>query len=272
MRGHLIIRELHQMSDLLATVELQQAVWQMQAYECASPYTLNAVVHTGGSVLAAELDGRMVGFCFAFAAKRGDALWLWSHMTGVHPDFQSQGIGFRLKQAQREWALAQGYRVMAWTFDPMQGGNANFNFNRLGVRAHRYYVDHYGPMQDGINAGLASDRLEAVWPLDALPVIDMMQGSAADMAAVQPDDVKLVYVDDSGRLVRARLPADAQKRYCIEVPLHLAALKQTNIERAKTWQLYLRDAMTALLAAEYQVCHFVRQGQRGWYVLCRDEI
>ncbi len=262
MRGHLIIRELNQMSDLLATVELQQAVWQMQAYECASPYTLNAAIHTGGSVLAAELEGRMVGFCFAFAAKRGDALWLWSHMTGVHPDFQRQGIGFRLKQAQREWGLKQGYRVIAWTFDPMQSGNANFNFNRLGITAHRYYVDHYGAMRDSINAGLASDRLEAMWLLDAPPP----SGSSVDDCA----DVKLVYVDDSGSLRRVQLPAYTQKRYGIEVPLHLAALKQTNIKQASIWQLYLRDAMTALLAAGYHVCHFVRQSQRGWYVLCRD--
>lgn len=261
MRGDLIIRELHQMSDLLATVELQQAVWRMQAYECASPYTLNAAIHAGGSVIGAELEGRLVGFCFAFAAKRDDALWLWSHMAGVHPDFQGRGIGLRLKRAQREWGLKQGYRVMAWTFDPMQSGNANFNFNRLGVTASRYYVNYYGAMQDGINAGLASDRLEAVWHLDAPP--------AVDIAAMRPDDVKLVYVDDSGRLIRTQLPADAQKRCCIEVPPHLASLKQTDIELAKTWQLYLRDAMTALLASGYHVSDFIRQGQRGWYVLCR---
>ena len=261
MGGDLIIRELHQMSDLLATVELQQAVWRMQAYECASPYTLNAAIHAGGSVIGAELEGRLVGFCFAFAAKRGDALWLWSHMTGVHPDFQGRGIGLRLKQAQREWGLKQGYRVIAWTFDPMQSGNANFNFNRLGVRAHKYYADHYGSMQDSINAGLASDRLEAVWHLDAPPVINM--------TVMRPDDVKLVYVDDGGRLVRAQPPTDAQKRCWIEVPLRLAALKQTHIERAKIWQLYLREAMTDLLAKGYYVSHFVRQERRGWYVLRR---
>ena len=271
MPANFIIRELHEMADLLKTVELQQAIWGMQAYECASPYTLNAAVHTGGSVIAAELEGRMVGFCFAFAAKRADALWLWSHMAGVHPDFQGQGIGFKLKQAQREWALGQGYRVIAWTFDPMQGGNANFNFNRLGVKAHRYYVDHYGLMQDGINAGLASDRLEAVWHLDAPQVIDMAQGRIEAYVRVgQLEDVKLVYVDDSGRLRQRELPAYDQECYCIEVPLHLAALKQADIEQARVWQLYLRSAMTALLAAGYKVYHFVRERRRGWYVLCRD--
>ena len=279
MPDNLVIYELHQMSDLLATVELQQAIWRMQAYECASPYTLNAAIHAGGSVIGAALEGRLVGFCFAFVAKRGDELWLWSHMTGVHPDFQGQGIGFKLKQAQREWALAQGYRVIAWTFDPMQRGNANFNFNRLGVTAHRYYVNYYGAMQDGINAGLASDRLEAVWTLDAPPVVDLMQSSPTlalpqnevgkDISFVE-SAVKLVYADGGGELCRAQVAAYTEERYCIEVPAHLAALKQTKLEQAQTWQLYLRDAMTSLLEAGYHVGHFVRQGRRGGYVLRRD--
>jgi hypothetical protein len=51
----------------------------------------------------------------------------------------------------------------------MQRGNANFSFNRLGVIVRRYYVDFYGEMADELNAGLASDRVEAEWAIDSNP-------------------------------------------------------------------------------------------------------
>ena len=271
MSAKVSIRELSAMRDLDATVALQQAVWQMRGHECTSPHTMKAAIHTGGSVHAAEVGERMIGFCFGMAAKRHGQLWLWSHMTAVLPEFQGEGIGFALKQAQREWALANGYRVMAWTFDPMQSGNANFNFNRLGTTAHYYSVNHYGAMQDGINAGLASDRLEAKWQLDDARVMELAQGARSTASVCQSGDTKLVYVDDAGLLRRVQPAAFNQARYGIEMPPNIATLKQKDIELAKSWQIHLREAMTSLLAAGYYVCEFVRSQGSCWYVMCRDE-
>lgn len=282
----IVIRQLIEMDDLLATVDLQKAVWRMHDVEVSSPHTLRAIAHSGGAVFGAvarrhshvvarrhshDLEGeRLVGFCFGFGALRDGELWLWSHMAGVHPVYQGQGIGYQLKLAQREWALAQGYRWMAWTFDPMQAGNANFNFNRLGVTARGYSVDHYGVMQDGINAGLASDRLEAQWELEATHVLALAAGERGvdgqDLSRVR----KLVFVDDAGAVRRERLKSRSDEIYGIEIPANIAALKQHDIERAKRWQLYLREAMTDSLAAGYVVSGFVRSGDSGWYTLSRE--
>ena len=177
MSETITIRELRTMPDINATVELQKAVWGMHDVEVSSPHTLRAIVHAGGAVIGAEAEGRLVGFCFGMAAWREGELWLWSHMAGVRPEYQGRGVGLKLKLAQREWALGKGFRRMAWTFDPMQAGNANFNFNRLGTTARHYSVNHYGDMQDGINAGMASDRLEAQWQLDSPRVIALAEGS-----------------------------------------------------------------------------------------------
>ncbi len=261
MSDEISISPLRHMDHLRELVPLQRAVWGMQDVEVASPHTLRAIAHSGGCVIAAELAGRMIGFCTGFAALRDGELSLWSHMAGVHPDFQGRSIGFRLKQAQREWALAAGFQLMNWTFDPLQSGNANFNFNRLGVTARRYSVNHYGEMQDGINAGLASDRLEAQWRLDA-PQPQPKQAS--------PDGWKLVYVDEAGALQSRQPPVFDGERYSIEIPLDIAELKQHDIERAQEWQLHLRAAMTALLAAGYIVSAFVRAEGSAWYILSRE--
>ena len=267
MSDKITIRELKTMPELNATVELQLAVWGMRDFEAASPHTLRAIVHSGGAVFGAQAGERLVGFCFGFAAPRAGELWLWSHMAGVRPEFQGRGIGYRLKRAQRAWALQQGYRWMAWTFDPLQAGNANFNFNRLGVTAPRYSANHYGEMQDGLNAGLASDRLEAQWELDAPKVIALMAGEVGGNERDPRDITALVYVDDGGSIRRRQMEAASEAVYGIEIPADIAELKRRDIERAKHWQLQLRAAMVELLATGYVVSGFARARDRGWYIL-----
>jgi len=278
MSEQISIRELTTMADLNATVDLQRAVWGMRDAEAASPHTLRAIVHSGGAVFGAVFGDRLVGFCFGFAAPRDGELWLWSHMAAVHPDFQGRGIGFRLKQAQRAWALNQGYRWMAWTFDPMQAGNANFNFNRLGVTARRYSADHYGEMQDGLNAGLASDRLEAQWQLDAPKVIAMAAGRYQTSVADAPDSLTMLVKDKRGTLEYRSPPGRGERccvarghsRFGVEIPTDVADLKRTDVNRARQWQQYVRAAITELLADGYAVSGFCRQGDAAWYILGRD--
>ncbi len=267
MSDSIIIRNLLSMADLSATVELQKAVWGMHDVEVSSPHTLRAIVHAGGIVIAAEADGRLVGFCFGMAAWRDGELWLWSHMAGVRPEYQGRGIGLRLKLAQREWALAHGFCQMAWTFDPMQSGNANFNFNRLGVTARIYSVNHYGDMQDGINAGLASDRLEAQWQLDSPKVIAMAERGCRHSEEDLPDALWMVVVDKRGALQYRQPPKGSGMIFGVEIPADIAELKRYDMQRARQWQLYARAAMTELLAADYVVSGFIRQGDKAWYAL-----
>lgn len=271
MSESITIRELTSMPDLVATVDLQKAVWGMHDVEVASPHTLRAIVHSGGVVIAAQSAGRLVGFCTGFAAWRQGELWLWSHMAAVLPRRQGSGIGFRLKQAQREWALAQGYRRMAWTFDPLQSGNANFNFNRLGVTARHYSVNHYGDMDDGINAGLASDRLEAQWRLDAPRVAALAEDPCQPGIIELPDALTMVVIDKRGALQYRPPERRAGRRFGVEIPADISALKQSDLKRAQQWQLYVRAAITELLAAGYVVSGFIRQGDKAWYVL-RDDV
>ncbi len=271
MTDRVAIRQLKDMADMQATVPLQRAVWRMSDVEVASPHTLKAIVHSGGCVIGAEAGGRLIGFCTGFAAIRDGQRLLWSHMAGVEPAQQGRGIGWRLKQAQREWALERGYRLIAWTFDPLQSGNANFNFNRLGISARRYSANHYGVMQDSINAGLASDRLEAQWQLDSPRVVALAAGRAVADPTAWDDVCRLVYDDEDGVLQISDPPALDAERYGIEIPADIAALKERDLARAQAWQLHVREAMTRLLTAGYIVSGFQRGGGKAQYRLSQDD-
>jgi GNAT superfamily N-acetyltransferase len=53
-------------------------------------------------------DDELVGVAVAF---RGDEN-VHSHIVGVHPRWQGNGLGHRIKRHQGEWALAQGLKAI----------------------------------------------------------------------------------------------------------------------------------------------------------------
>ena len=109
------IRDLTTIDEFKQVVELERTIWG---------YTDNAdmvgipvfifTVHRGAILIGAFTpDNRMVGFAYAVVGMKGGRPMLWSHMAGVLPEYRG-GLGYRLKLAQRERALAQGYDLIEW--------------------------------------------------------------------------------------------------------------------------------------------------------------
>ncbi len=269
---NLVLREITTMPEFNTLLELQQTIWGMSPGEAASPHTMKAVIHNGGVVIGAELDGRLVGFCFGFVGWRAEGNLLWSHMAGVLPELRGQGIGFHLKHAQRRWALDHGYTVMSWTFDPMQRGNANFNFRLLGAVANIYLVDHYGEMTDAINAGLASDRLEVRWELDSQRAIASAENRPLERSPQSFEEAAFVLrAGDNDALIRSVETAFEHPACFVEIPYRVNVLKHTDLEHAQRWQIDLRWALQEAFRRGYVIVDFVSQNERGWYVLERHQ-
>ncbi|HSK98106.1 MAG TPA: GNAT family N-acetyltransferase, partial [Euzebyales bacterium] len=164
-----------------AVEDLQREVWGLPDRGIVPGEQVRAIVHNGGMLLLAHAGGELVGFCFAFVGLDRDRPIWCSHMLAVRPQWRSRGIGRALKLAQRDLARDRGIHLITWTFDPLQARNAHLNLHRLGARARRYLVDHYGTMDDAINRGLPSDRLVAEWQV-AGDAVGTTAGAAADPA------------------------------------------------------------------------------------------
>jgi len=80
-------------------------------------------------------------------------------MLAVLDAYRHLDLGSRLKQAQRERALALGVQEITWTYDPLQSRNAHFNFSKLGVVSDTYKVDFYGPETSSLLHQNGTDRL-----------------------------------------------------------------------------------------------------------------
>lgn len=238
-------RVLEQKRDFEQAIDLEIFVWGLNPRDATPANLMVALHHAGGSTIGAYDGKHLVGVAFALPARRGDRVILWSHSTGVHPDYQGQGIGYQLKQCQREWAIANGYDEIGWTFDPLQRGNAKFNLHRLGAFAQSYQVNFYGVMQDEINQGeLPSDRLEAVWKLN--------QTHSAPSATITQSNLPYLLVDEG--MPSAGVIDTAQPEMLVQIPGSLRTLP--NSEALMVWRLALREALTTAFDCGYVAVDF----------------
>jgi predicted GNAT superfamily acetyltransferase len=81
----------------------------------------------------------------------------------VRKEHQNAGLGRRIKLFQRDDALARGFELIEWTFDPLEIKNAYLNIEKLGAIARRYSVNQYGITSSPLQGGLPTDRLVAEW-------------------------------------------------------------------------------------------------------------
>ncbi len=144
-------------------VVLQIEVWGYSDGDVIPRRVFVVAQRIGGQVIGAFDGDTLVGFAMSLPGYRDGKPYLHSHMLAVLPQYRNAGIGRRLKLAQRDDAIARGFDLMEWTFDPLEIRNAHLNIARLGVIVRRYQPDFYGPSSSPLQGGLPTDRLYAEW-------------------------------------------------------------------------------------------------------------
>jgi predicted GNAT superfamily acetyltransferase len=137
----------------------------------------------GGQVIGGFDDGKMVAFAFSLPGARGGRSYLHSQMLAVRREYRNSGLGRQIKLFQRQDALAQGFELIEWTFDPLEIKNSYLNIERLGAIARRYSVNQYGITSSPLQGGLPSDRLVAEWWLKSKRVENLLQSLSDGSAA-----------------------------------------------------------------------------------------
>jgi predicted GNAT superfamily acetyltransferase len=167
---------LEPVDTLDAIDEALAIITEVWGEEAAQRHWLRAIQHAGSVFRGARSGSRMVGFVLGFLGCT-DGLHIHSHMLAVLPGWQSKGVGYALKLAQRADALSLGFDDVRWTFDPLLARNARFNLGRLGTVAWRWHPEFYGEMPDKLNRGDRSDRFEVRWVLRSERVGRILAGT-----------------------------------------------------------------------------------------------
>jgi len=161
VKNKIRIESLTELEQFDRCVELQNEVW---AYELSGMMTQKVFLlasQIGGQVLGAFDGDTLVGYAMSLPGVRNAHAYLHSHHLAVLPDWRNFGVGRRLKLAQRDDAIARGFELMEWTFDPLEIRNSHLNFSKLGAISRRYKPNFYGASSSPLHGGLPTDRIYA---------------------------------------------------------------------------------------------------------------
>jgi predicted GNAT superfamily acetyltransferase len=262
------IRDLKSIDDLSQLKAVEKEVWGMTD-EDTLPLTLAIACKAAGNIFVGAFEkDKLVGFAFGFLGREHGVTTIHSHMLAVLDAYRHLDLGSRLKQAQRERAMAMGVHEMTWTYDPLQSRNAHFNFSKLGVVSDTYKVDFYGPETSSVLHRNGTDRLWVRWMLNSRRVRDRLAAKTARAETL--DALKLlaplVRFDPSGKPGRADLAETlSRQRVSIEIPGDILAVERADMELAREWRTATRWAFREAVKAEFFVAEFCRsiRGQQG---------
>ncbi len=157
------LRSCTELEEFRACVTLQKEVWGFADNELVPLRIFSLAPKIGGQVIGAWEGETLVGFAFSIPGIRSGHPYLHSHMLAVREGYRNTGLGRRIKLFQREDAIAHGYELLEWTFDPLEIKNAYLNLERLGAIARRYNLNQYGITSSPLQGFLPTDRLVAEW-------------------------------------------------------------------------------------------------------------
>lgn len=269
----LLIRPIASFSEYHACEALQRRIWNMPDELEVVPLHLLVTAHRNGGLLLGAFRGQLVGFVFGFPGlDRQGRPKHCSHMMGVVPELQGTGIGFRLKLAQREAVLAQGFDRVTWTYDPLESRNAHLNIQRLGTVCREYLRDFYGPLADGLNAGLPTDRFQVDWCVADDRVAHRLAGETFEPWPTNLPRVNETIRAGGGLLAPGSLRLDPPAQLVrVEIPADYQALKAADPGLALEWRLATRALFEAYFAAGFRVVGHqnVKEGgqHHSFYVL-----
>jgi predicted GNAT superfamily acetyltransferase len=240
------VRELHDQAELAEAVNLQKIIWGFEEIELLPVRLLVVATKVGGQVLGAFEGRKLVGFCFCIPGlKPSGKSYLHSHMMGVLEGYRDKGVGRMLKSQQRADALARDIDLIEWTFDPLEIKNAFFNIERLGVVVRRYVLNQYGTTTSHLHGGLPTDRCVAEWYI-ASPRVEVIFGGSV------PPRQELPHQEIAAR---------------IAVPSEIAALRQSDVKRAREIQMSVSDQFLRYFDQGLAVVGFEKSAAAGTYLL-----
>ena len=270
-----ITRVLETAGEMAAVEALQSLVWSCADLDVVPKDLLLAVIHNGGLAIGAfagaELVGAVFGFPGFYPTPAGPRLKHHSHLLAVHPDWRSEGIGFALKRAQWQMLRKQGIDRVTWTYDPLLSRNAHLNIARLGAVCNTYLVSAYGEMQDGLNAGMPSDRFQVDWWLNTKRVERRLSRQPRPPLTLEHYRAAEAAVLEAHPGPPERTAGLTGALLLIEIPPDLPALKAADLSLARDWRFYTREVFENAFAAGYLVTDFVHDQGRSFYVLTHGE-
>lgn len=266
MASDIRVRKITSLAEMREVERVQREVWRCSDLEIVPAMSLFPNVEVGASLIGAFDDSTLVGFAYAFLGKESGKLALHSDMLAILPSYRDQGLGLRLKLAQRIDALEKAIDLISWTFDPLQARNAHLNLTRLGGVATEFKEDFYGSTTSPLHRGGSTDRLWVQWRLQTPRVSERLERT------MPAPDVHLAtaLLSNIGGEPQLQSLEGRSEQLRIDIPLDFHALLERDPHVAERWREVSRAAFQFALARGFVATELVRRGEVATYLLEPD--
>jgi len=201
----------------------------------------------------------MVGVLFGITGVDKGRPYHYSHITGVAKEYQSKGVGFKLKLAQREHVIKRGEELVLWTYDPLQAGNAYFNIQKLGAICRIYHRNLYGQLDDSLNRGRLTDRFEVEWHVTSKRVRERIAHRLGPVSLKETLSEGAEPVNQTRKTnSRLRVPLSARldlrsEKLLVEIPSSIVKIRDMSVTAANAWTLHCRQIFENYFQKGYMV-------------------
>ena len=271
----LIIKPINTPELIKQVANVESGVWGEKPEDTVPYHVLTAIEKNGGVLLGAYDGDQLLGFTLGWLGivnpddniPAEGQLKLVSHMTGVITGYRDQRIGYKLKLAQRDWALNRGLDLITWTYDPLESRNAYLNIHLLGCTCQTYHCDIYGKMSDEINRGTLSDRFGVDWYITREHVINRIDHHKNPKRENDSIDELLqagVKLLNPARFDQKKWPVPveieqiiAKERVLVEIPADIQEIRRNDAGISGDWRHHTRKIFETLFAEGYLVVDFI---------------
>ncbi len=207
----------------------------------------------GGTLIVGYSDETPVANgVFTHAHKNSEERpFLYGDMAGVLPEYRYKGIGELILKKSQEIAKKENYSSIDWTYDPLEGANANLFVRKLGAVIVRYYPNYYGQLSGTRHRGTPTDRFWARLELGA-------EGREHDMPAL------VLHINEYDSY--EDVIANTSQKIAVEIPTDFHVIVSQALERARKIRASTRYIFSDLLSKGYRLNGFCRENERNYYI------
>ena len=237
--------------------EQQKIVWGMSDRDRMPPWKLFITPKLGGLLIVAfDQETPVAHAIFTHAHERHTSPpYLYLDMMGVLPEHQNNHIGEHIILASKQIAQDHGYTSIQWTYDPLEGANANVYIRKLGATVSTFYPDYYGELTGTRQHGTKTDRFLAILKPDAQPKVHQCVDAAITQELYDQYEV---------------LMTTHPKTVAIEIPVDLHAMLAEDAEKAHAVRHATSLIFEFLFKQGYQISGFMRRDHGNYYIAEND--
>lgn len=249
-------------------------------YPLLPEWVLASICQSGGLILGAydqDLGRPPLCGCLIDLVARGSGYSSrFTLCEGVAKAERNRGIGYRLREREREICRHDGVELVTWTLDPLRSREAHFVFNKLGAVAtdsreygsRRPQDDRYwdsGRKRLTVEWWINSPRVSSVIDARRLPHhfrLGLDQMEVVTKTGLSEEGIRrLVSLNDTftGDVLLVEIPVDVERSW------------QVAPEVVQDWRQKAESLFEELFAKGYIVSGFVHEGERSFHLLEREE-